>query len=130
MMPVFISRVAEGIATGQFPKTTEAFILPGVSLNDSSFTAIPVNASNPAAAMVLANLLSSPEGQLEKFKPDVWGDPPLISTQKLPPNLQAEFAKVEGEYGVPLKELTTNTAPVVNAEYTTRLEQEWEAQIA
>ncbi|WP_088889315.1 ABC transporter substrate-binding protein [Leptolyngbya ohadii] len=129
MMPVFVSRVAEGLATGQFPKTTQAFTMPGISLNDPSFTAIPINAANPAGAMILANILSSPEGQLQKFKPDVWGDPPLLDTAKVADNLRSEFAKVEAGYGIPLKELIASTVPVVNAEYTTRLEKTWEEQI-
>jgi putative spermidine/putrescine transport system substrate-binding protein len=130
MMPVFVSRVAEGIVSGQFPATTQAFTMPGVSLNDPSFTAIPINAANPAGAMILADILASPEGQLEKFKPEVWGDPPLLNPQKVPPELQSELTKVEESYGIPLDELTSTTVPVVNAEYTTRLEQAWEEQIA
>ena len=130
MMPVFVSNVAEGLANRQFPKSTQAFTMPGISLNDPSFTAIPINAANPAGAMLLANILSSPEGQLQKFKPDVWGDPPLLDTQKIPSNLQSAFAKVEAGYGIPLKELIASTVPVVNAEYTTQLEQTWEKQIA
>ncbi len=130
MMPVFISRVAEGITSGQFPETTKAFTMPGISLNDPSFTAIPINASNPAAAMVLADILAGAEGQLQKFKPQVWGDPPLLDVTKLPADLRDQFTAVEAEYGIPLQELTENTVPVVNAEYTTRLEQEWERQIA
>lgn len=130
MMPAFISSIAEGLAAGQLPASTQAFALPGISLNDPSFTAIPINASNPAGAMVLANILSSPEGQLQKFKPDVWGDPPLLDVQKVPPELQQGFAATEANYGIPLKDLTQNTVPVVNAEYTTRLEELWENEIA
>ncbi len=130
MMPVFISRIAEAKATGQFPASAEAFAMPDISLNDPSFTAIPINASNPAGAMVLANILSSPEGQLEKFKPDVWGDPPLLDVSKVSPELQKEFTQVEADYGIPLKELAATTVPVINAEYTTRLETLWKEQIA
>ncbi len=130
MMPSFISALAEAKANQQFPETAEAFALPGISLNDPSFTAIPINASNPYGAMVLANVLSSPEGQLQKFKPQVWGDPPLLDVSKLPADLQKEFATVEAEYGVPLKELAASTVPVVNAEYTTRLEALWKEAIA
>ncbi len=130
LMPAFTAGIAEGIATGQFPATTEAFAMPGISLNDPSFTAIPVNASNPAGGMVLANILSSPEGQLQKFKPDVWGDPPLLTRTKLSGALQQEFDQVEAEYGMPLKAIAQTTVPVVNAEYTTRLEQAWTEQIA
>jgi putative spermidine/putrescine transport system substrate-binding protein len=130
MMPAFTARIAEGIATGQFPTTTQAFAMPGASLDDPSFTAIPVNASNPAGGMVLANILSSPDGQLQKFKPSVWGDPPLLTRSLLPPDLKAEFDQVEAEYGIPLQELAKQTVPVVNAEYTTRLERTWEERIA
>lgn len=130
LMPAFTPNIAEGIATQQFPATTEAFAMPGVSLNDPSFTAIPINASNPAGGMILANLLSSPEGQLEKFKPDVWGSPPLVERDRLPPELQAQFAEVEASYGLPLQALTEKTVPVVNAEYTVRLEKLWQEQIA
>lgn len=129
LMPAFIPNIAEGIATGQFPTTTQAFAIPGASLNDPSFTAIPVNASNPAAAMVLANLLASPAGQLEKFKPEVWGSPPLINRERLSPEQQQQFDQVEAAYGLPLQALTADTVPVVNAEYTVRLEKGWEATI-
>jgi len=130
MMPAFTARIAEGIATGQFPETTRAFAMPGASLDDPSFTAIPINASNPAGGMVLANILSSPEGQLQKFKPTVWGDPPLLDRSQLSPEMQQQFDQVEAEYGIPLQDLSKQTVPVVNAEYTTRLEDAWEERIA
>ena len=130
LMPAFTASIAEGIATGQFPETTQAFAIPGASLNDPSFTAIPTNASNPAGGMVLANILSSPEGQLQKFDPTVWGDPPLLTRSLLSAELQKEFDQVETIYGMPLQALTKQTVPVVNAEYTTRLEQTWIEQIA
>ncbi|MGB3672688.1 MAG: ABC transporter substrate-binding protein [Phormidesmis sp.] len=129
LMPAFTSGIAEGLSTGQFPESTEAFAMPGISLNDPSFTAIPVNASNPAGGMMLANILSSPEGQLQKFKSDVWGDPPLLTRSKLSPAEQKNFDAVEADYGLPLKAIAQNTVPVVNAEYTTRLEQAWAEQI-
>lgn len=130
MMPAFTAPISEGITTKKFPATTEAFAMPGISLNDPSFTAIPVNASNPAAAMVLADLLSSPEGQLEKFKPTVWGDPPLLTRASLSPSLKTEFDQVEADYGIPLQTIAKDTVPVANAEYTTRLEKLWAEQIA
>jgi len=130
IMPAFTSQIAEGVVNGLLPKTTEAFSLPGVSLDDPSFTAIPINASNPAGGMVLANLLASPEGQLQKFDPTVWGDPPLLTRSRLSPEMQQNFDQVEAAYGIPLQALSKDTVPVVNSDYTTRLEQGWEAEIA
>jgi putative spermidine/putrescine transport system substrate-binding protein len=130
IMPTFVSNVALGLSAKQFPATTKAYAIPGAALNDPSFTAIPINASNPAAAMILANLLASPEGQLEKLKPEVWGDPPLLEVNRLSADQQAAFATVEQRYGIPLKDLIAKAVPVVNAEYTTQLEQAWQKQIA
>ncbi|MEN9205364.1 MAG: ABC transporter substrate-binding protein [Thermostichales cyanobacterium DRC_bins_46] len=125
LAPMFINRIAEGINTGQFPSTTIAYAMPGLSLNDPSFTAIPINAPNPAAAMLLADLLASPPAQLGKFPPAVWGDPPLVDVNRLNPAQQAAFAQVEQDYGIPLGQITENLAPIINAEYTTRLQRLW-----
>jgi putative spermidine/putrescine transport system substrate-binding protein len=44
--------------------------------------------------------------------------------------LQKAFDEAEAAYGLPLQALGKDTVPVVNAEYTTRLEALWEAEIA
>ena len=80
--------------------------------------------------MILANILASPEGQLQKFQPAVWGDPPLLDLQKLTTDLQQKFTQVEASYGIPLKDLIRDTVPVVNAEYTARLRKLWADEIA
>ena len=61
-----------------------------------------------------------------RFKPDVWGSPPLIQRDLLPTEVQQQFDAVESSYGLPLQDLTAATVPIVNAEYTLRLEQLWE----
>jgi putative spermidine/putrescine transport system substrate-binding protein len=130
MMPAFVGTVAEGLANQQFPSTTQAYAMPGISLSDASFTAIPVNASNPAGGIVLANLLASPEAQLEKFKPSVWGSQSLIDVEALPPEQKQGFTEVEKEFGIALQEMGEVTVPIVNAEYTTQLENAWEERVA
>ncbi len=130
LMPAFVSAISLGLSSNQFPETTRTYAMPNISLNDPSFTAIPINASNPGAAMILANILSSPEGQLEKMKPEVWGDPPLIDRSKLSDDLQTAFDEVEARFGIPLSEITPKAVPVVNATYTTRLEEAWQRTIA
>jgi len=102
----------------------------GYSVSLGNRTSGPINASNPAGGMVLANLLASPEGQLQKFDPSVWGDPPLLTRSRLSPEMQQKFDQVEAAYGIPLQALAKDTVPVVNSDYTTRLEQGWEAEIA
>ncbi len=130
LMPAFVGTVAEGLANQQLPATTQAYAMPGISLSDASFTAIPVNASNPAGGMVLANLLASPEAQLEKFKPSVWGSQSLIDVEILPPDQKQGFVEVEKEFGIALQDMGEITVPIVNAEYTTQLENAWEERVA
>ncbi len=130
LMPFFVGDAAVRIKSGQFPASTVVYAIPGAMLNDPSFTAIPVNAANPEGAMVVADILASPAGQLEKLKPEIWGDPPLIAINALPEDVQRAFAEVEASYGLPLRDLIAEAVPIVNAEYTTRLEAQWLRQIA
>ncbi|MEN9226795.1 MAG: ABC transporter substrate-binding protein [Thermostichus sp. DRC_bins_24] len=129
LMPTFIDQVILRKSNGQFPAGTTPYGIPGTSLIDPSFTAIPVNAANPFGAMVLAEVLASPEGQLEKFKPEVWGDLPLIDISRLPAETQEAFARLEAAAGIPIQEAIAGAVPIVNAEYTVQLEELWQRQV-
>ncbi|MEN9201579.1 MAG: ABC transporter substrate-binding protein [Thermostichus sp. DG_1_6_bins_120] len=129
LIPTFIDQVILRKSNGQFPAATIPYGIPGTSLIDPSFNAIPVNANNPFGAMVLAEVLAGPEGQLEKFKPEVWGDLPLIDIGRLPAELQASFARLEATAGIPIQEAIAGAVPIVNAEYTVQLEVLWQQQV-
>ncbi|MGQ9837975.1 MAG: ABC transporter substrate-binding protein [Cyanobacteriota bacterium] len=129
LMPTFIDQIILRKANGQFPASTTPYGIPGTSLIDPSFTAIPINAANPFGAMILAEVLASPEGQLEKFKPDVWGDLPLIDISRLPAEFQANFAQLEAAAGIPIQEAIAGAVPIVNSEYTVQLEELWQRQV-
>ncbi len=45
------------------------------------FVTIPANANASAAAKVVANFLLSPDAQLRKADPAVWGDPSVLDPQ-------------------------------------------------
>lgn len=130
IMPISVNRLLEGIVNQQFPTTTKVLAMRGVSLCDPAFTAIPINAPNPAGAMVLADFLASPRGQLQKFSWQGWNNLPALDVQALPGKLQTQFTAVETRFGISLKDLVTQTVPMVNEEYTTRLAQVWQEQIA
>ena len=60
---------AVAIETGRFPETAENIIFPAQGMiKNKNFIGIPRNAPNPAAALVLANYLSSPENQISKLE--------------------------------------------------------------
>ena len=74
---------AVGVENGTFPETVENVVFPESGmLANKSYLAIPATAPHPAAALVLANLLSSPENHIDKlgalgYFPGV--DVPLLS---------------------------------------------------
>lgn len=74
---------AVGVENGTFPETVENVIFPESGmLANKSYLAVPATAPHPAAALVLANLLSSPESHSDKlgalgYFPGV--DVPLLS---------------------------------------------------
>ncbi|WP_299869024.1 ABC transporter substrate-binding protein [uncultured Hoeflea sp.] len=85
------SEASAGIAAGELPDTVRSFTYPGGTLGNTHFVAIPYNAAAKAGALVLANFLISPEAQLRKQNPEIWGDPTVLSMDKLSEADRAAF---------------------------------------
>lgn len=64
---------ANAIAAGQLPDSVRSHIHDGGTLGNASFVAIPFNANAKAGAMVVANILLSPQAQAQMADPAVWG---------------------------------------------------------
>ncbi len=121
---------AVGVENGTYPETVENIIFPESGmLANKSYLAIPATAPHPAAALVLANLLSSPQSHADKlaalgYFPGV--DLPLLnSTQQ---------AAVEGAApdlrGVTFNELAQFEVPDTNASLVELIETVWLEYIA
>ena len=82
---------SRNILDGLFPETVRTFVFDEGTITNTHFVAIPYNAKDSAAAMVVANFLLSPEAQLEKATPEVWGDFPAIKPSMLPSQWQKKF---------------------------------------
>jgi putative thiamine transport system substrate-binding protein len=79
------------IAQGELPNTIRTYIHDGGTLANVHFLAIPFNASAPNAAMVVANFMLSPEAQIKKADPRIWGDPTVLSMPRLTVDDQTAF---------------------------------------
>ena len=79
------------ISAGVLPDTVRSYIHQDGTLANVHFVAIPFNASAPEAAMKVANFLLSPEAQLMKADPEVWGDPTVLAMDKLDAADRAAF---------------------------------------
>lgn len=122
------AEASAAIATGELPDTVRSFVFSGGTLGNTHFVAIPFNAANKAGAMVVADFLISPEAQLRKENPAVWGDPTVLAMDRLSPDERAAFAAVDrGVATLPPSEL----GPVLaepDASWMTRIETEWRAR--
>lgn len=85
------SEASAGIAAGELPDTVRSFTYTEGTLGNTHFVAIPYNAASKAGALVLANFLISPEAQVRKQDPAVWGDPTVLSMDKIPAEDRAAF---------------------------------------
>ncbi|RLQ89292.1 ABC transporter substrate-binding protein [Notoacmeibacter ruber] len=120
------AEASSGIAAGELPESVRPLTFPAGTLGNSHFVAIPFNAANREGALLLANFLISPEAQIRKENPDIWGDPTVLDVARLPEEDRASFE------ALPLGPATPSpaeTGPVIaepHATWQERLEEEWE----
>lgn len=88
------SEVDNKIQQNIFPTTAKSFVLKSGTIQNSHFLGIPAQAVNKAGAMTVINFLISPEAQLHKLKPKVWGDGSVLAMDKLPAEFQTQFLDV------------------------------------
>jgi putative thiamine transport system substrate-binding protein len=86
------AEASSGIEKGELPDTVRSFTFPGGTLANAHFVAIPFNATADAGALVVANFLLSPEAQIHKQDPRVWGDPTVLSASRLSDTDRAALA--------------------------------------
>ncbi|HCR7113843.1 TPA: ABC transporter substrate-binding protein, partial [Shigella flexneri] len=106
------------IASGDLPASSYSFGFREGMIGNVHFVTIPANANASAAAKVVANFLLSPDAQLRKADPVVWGDPSVLDPQKLP----------DGQREILQSRMPQDLPPVLaepHAGWVNALEQEW-----
>lgn len=86
---------SNAIANNELPDSVRSFVLEKGTIGNTHFVAIPFNANAKAGAMVLADFLMSPEAQLRKQDPNVWGDPTVLDVTALPTVARKSFAELD-----------------------------------
>jgi len=82
------------IARGELPESVRTYIHDSGTISNVHFLAIPFNASAPAAAKLVANFMLSPEAQVKKADTAIWGDPTVLSMDKLSGAQRVAFHKL------------------------------------
>jgi putative spermidine/putrescine transport system substrate-binding protein len=124
------SAAANLIAQGRYPESTRTFVfregaVPG-TIGNTHYIGIPFNSPHKAAAMVLADLVLSPEAQFEKSKSEVWGDLPVVVIDRLPTDWQERFRGLERPPSVlGPGELGRNKLPELQASWLEAIEEGW-----
>jgi len=121
---------SRNILDGIFPDTVQTYVFDEGTIGNTHFVAIPYNAKDKAAAMVVANFLLSPEAQLKKATPAVWGDFPVIDMAKLPTEWQTRFTELpRGKATLSDVELQNHQLPEPPSNVLIYLEKGWEEHV-
>jgi putative spermidine/putrescine transport system substrate-binding protein len=124
------AEASRNIIDGLFPDTVRTFVFDEGTIANTHFVAIPFNAADKAGAMVVANFLLSPEAQLAKADPDVWGDFPAIDPTRLPAEWQTRFRQqARGIATLSDAELQTHQLPEPPSQILIQLEKGWEEHV-
>lgn len=118
------------IIEGTYPETVRTFVMQDGSIYNTHFTAIPFNSPNKSGAMVLANFLISVDAQLSKYRPENWGDFPVLDPNRLSPEDRKRFQDVNlGPATLGSDQLDPVAVPEIPAAYLEALEQGWKENV-
>ncbi len=125
-----ISAASVQIDQGNLPDTVRSYVFDQGTIGNTHFLAIPYNSSTSAGAQVVANFLLSPEAQIRKQMPTIWGDLSVLSYKKLSKADQAKFdALPRGIATLSIAELG-ETLPEPHSSWVEALETEWRKRYA
>lgn len=122
------------INSGLIPPTSRAFAFDSNLVGDFNYVAIPYNAPNKAAALVLANLIVRPDRQARQIVPDYGlGMGFGIDTNRVADEDQLaaleEAANSLGEAAADPARLAGALVSDIAAEYQALIEADWEANV-
>ena len=124
------AEASRNILDGLFPPTTRSYVFDEGTIANTHFVAIPFNAEDKAAAMVVADFLLSPEAQLEKATPDVWGDFPVLDQVRLTEEQRRKFAELpRGPATLTGEELSRHQLPEPPSDILVYLEKGWKKNV-
>jgi putative spermidine/putrescine transport system substrate-binding protein len=121
---------SRNIIDGLFPETVRTYVFEEGTISNTHFVAIPYNAKDKAAAMVVANYLLSPEAQLEKANSQVWGDFSVLKPDRLPREWQEKYRDLpRGKATLSDSQLQSHQLPEPPSKILIHLEKGWEKHV-
>ena len=121
---------SSAIARGELPETVRSYVHESGTLANVHFLAIPFNSGNAQAAKIVANFLLSPEAQLRKADPEIWGDPSVLSMGRLSQADKDAFSKLPKGVATLSPADLAKTLPEPHPSWVPKLEAAWTARFA
>ncbi len=122
--------IGANVEAGTLPDSARPFVLDTGTIGDHHYLGIPVNAAEPAAAMVLADLVLDPDLQTAKLDPaNGWGDGLAIDVGRLADHDRAAIDALTAGFGdlaLPPERLAAVRLPDAPPELTDALDRDWE----
>jgi putative spermidine/putrescine transport system substrate-binding protein len=123
--------IGANIEAGTLTATARPFVFDTGTIADHHYLAIPVNAGDPAAAMVFADLVLEPDLQAAKLDPaNGWGDGIAIDVDRLDDDQAAAIDALARDLGgtaVAPERLSAVRLPDSRAELNGALDADWDA---
>ncbi|WNF36244.1 ABC transporter substrate-binding protein [Bacillaceae bacterium IKA-2] len=120
------ARAVSFIEDGIFPETTETFVLESGSIGNTHFLTVPFNSPNKSGALVAINYLLSPEAQLAKMEPGMWGENMALDPTKLGEEHQQHLATLDrGKSVLAAEILQEHLLPEVDSRYVEWIKENW-----
>jgi putative spermidine/putrescine transport system substrate-binding protein len=120
------SKIEEGV----FPETSIAYVPNFGSIQNSHYLGIIKTSAKKQAAMVVANFMVSPEAQLKKLDPSVWGDGTVLNRVKLSKEDQLKFDNLPARKKAPnRKDIEKRAIMELEPEYMIRLAADFKTEI-
>jgi len=124
------NEVDNKIIQGVFPGTAKSFVFRSGTIQNSHYLGIPSFSPNSTGAMSVVNFLISPEAQLQKLQPSVWGDGTVLDLARLPDQWKAAFESLpERKNALKRSELQGVALQEPAPEYMLRLSEDFRRRI-
>ncbi len=122
--------LTELVADGTFPPTTRVLRVEDGTVGNASFLAIPASSPDQAGAMVVADLALSPEQQVAKADPEVWGQFTVLDEDLLDDSAARAFDLLPESPVVPAYEdLSENAQPELSPAWVSPLDEGWRREV-
>ncbi|MBY0511448.1 MAG: ABC transporter substrate-binding protein [Rhodospirillaceae bacterium] len=119
------AEASNAVAQKLLPSSVRSFVLEAGTIGNTHFVAIPQTASSKDGAMVVADFLLSPEAQSRKANPEHWGDPTVLSLDKLSDAERQLFEDLPRGRAMPSAADLQLSLSEPHPTWTTRIAQEW-----